>query len=115
MQSREMTYDFKIKANKGDSNQRRNWSQPQIDWFLNEGQELFIKRIAQPRKYDGRGFETNQRSIDDIRTIVNNPLSFGNVTDRFDNSLCIHHTGMIIYIMPPHMYEPTRELAQEEA
>lgn len=65
-----MHYDFKTKLNKIDSQQYRNLRIPEIDWKLNEAQELFVKMVAKPRLNKNLGFETSQRSIDDIRTIV---------------------------------------------
>ena len=72
MNSREMHYDFKQKLNKIDSQKYRNLLVPEIDWKLNEAQELFVKIIAEARVNDKIGFEKNQRTIDDIRTIVIN-------------------------------------------
>ena len=66
----EMHYDFKKKLNKVDSEQNRNLLIPEIDWALNEAQELFIKMVAEPRQRSFLGFEKSQRAIDDIRTIV---------------------------------------------
>lgn len=67
----EMHYDFKMKFNKQDSQQNRNLLIPEIDWLLNEAQEIFVKNIAFPRNPSSYlGFETSQRSIDDIRSIV---------------------------------------------
>lgn len=66
-----MHYDIKMKVNKIDSQSYRNLLIPQLDWILNEAQELFIKMIAMPRNINIlSGFEINQRTIDDIRTIV---------------------------------------------
>lgn len=66
-----MHYDFKMKANKVDSQKNRNFLIPEIDWILNEAQEIFIKNIAEPRNPNSYlGFETAQRTIDDIRPIV---------------------------------------------
>ncbi len=70
MNIKEMHYDFKKKLNKTDSQQWRNLLVPEIDWALNEAQELFIKMVAQPRLRSYMGFEKTQRSIDDIRTLV---------------------------------------------
>lgn len=70
MTIKDMHYDFKKKFNKIDSQQNRNLLIPEIDWALNEAQELFVKMIAQPRSKSYLGFEMNQRSIDDIRTVV---------------------------------------------
>lgn len=65
-----MHYDFKTKLNKIDSQQYRNLRIPEIDWKLNEAQELFVKLVAKPKLRNNLGFETSQRSIDDIRTVV---------------------------------------------
>jgi hypothetical protein len=67
---KDMHYDFKTKLNKIDSQQFRNLKVPEIDWKLNEASELFVKMIANPRVKNSLGFETSQRSIDDIRTVV---------------------------------------------
>ena len=67
----EMHYDIKMKVNKVDSQSYRNFLIPQLDWILNEAQELFIKMIAMPRNINSlSGFELNQRTIDDIKSIV---------------------------------------------
>lgn len=70
MTVQEMHYDFKMKLNKIDSQQYRNLRIQEIDWLLNEAQELFVKKVAFPRLYQITGFETSQRNIDDIRTLV---------------------------------------------
>lgn len=75
MDVRSMQYDFKQKINKVDSQQYRNLRVPEIDWKLNEATDIFIKSIAEPRKRNHLGFEVNQRTIDDIRTIVVNSVS----------------------------------------
>jgi len=70
MTIQEMHYDFKMKVNKVDSQQYRNLLIPEIDWALNEAQELFVKMVAEPRLRDQLGFEMTQRNTDDIRTLV---------------------------------------------
>lgn len=70
MTIQEMHYDFKQKMNRIDSQQNRDFKVPEIDWKLNEAQELFVKIIAEPRVGERLGLEYNQRTIDDIRTIV---------------------------------------------
>lgn len=72
MNAREMHYDFKQKLNKIDSEKYRNLIVPEIDWKLNEAQEVFVKMIAEPRLASQLGFEKNQRTINDIRSIVIN-------------------------------------------
>lgn len=70
MNAREMHYDFKQKLNKIDSQKYRNLYVPEIDWKLNEAQDVFVKMIAEPRFAKQIGFESNQRTIEDIITIV---------------------------------------------
>ena len=70
MSIKKMHYDFKMKFNKIDSQNHRNFLVPEIDWMLNEAAKLFVSIIAEPRLKKQLGFETSQRNIDDIRTIV---------------------------------------------
>lgn len=70
MNPREMHYDFKQKLNRIDSQKFRDLKVPEIDWKLNEAQEVFVKIIAEPRFKKEYGFESNTRTINDIRTIV---------------------------------------------
>lgn len=70
MTIREMHYDVKQKLNKLDSQKYRDLAVPEIDWNINEAQEIFAKMVAEPRVDNGLGFEVTQRSIDDVRTIV---------------------------------------------
>lgn len=84
-----MQYDVKVKLNKVDSQQFRNLKIPEIDWALNEAQEVFIKLIAEPRQKNGFGFEVNQRSIDDIRTLVVNNLTPLSATVFDDSSFLV--------------------------
>lgn len=79
MTAREMHYDFKQKLNKIDSEKYRNLLVPEIDWKLNEAQEVFVKSIAEPRVAGSTGFETSQRTIEDIQSVVKDQtLSAGN-------------------------------------
>lgn len=86
MNIRAMHYDFKQKLNKIDSQKYRNLLVPEIDWKLNEAIEVFVKMIAEPRyKNSDQGFESTQRSIDDIRTIViNQTLDSSLIPEEFD-------------------------------
>lgn len=70
MTIKDMHYDFKVKFNKIDSQQNKNLIIPEIDWLLNEAQNIFIDIVAQPRVANHLGFETSQKTIDDIRTLV---------------------------------------------
>lgn len=87
MNAREMHYDFKQKLNRIDSQKFRDLIVPEIDWKLNEAQEVFVKIIAEPRFKAENGFEENTRTINDIRTIVvNQTSSTGIVPTSFDSS-----------------------------
>lgn len=66
----DMHFDFKEKMNKIDSQTFINYRIPEIDRFLNDGMMIFIKNIAYPRNVRSSFVEKNQRTIDDIRTIV---------------------------------------------
>ena len=83
MTTREMHYDIKFKLNKIDSEQYRNFKVPELDWAINEAYEIFVKTIAEPRVKNHLGFETSQRTIDDIRTIVVNDKTL--VPTKIDN------------------------------
>jgi hypothetical protein len=100
MVSSEMIYDFKQKLNKIDSQSYRNLLIPEIDWKLNDAMDVFIKMIAQPR-YRPQGFEYNQRSIDDIRSIVKESVS-----------LPIKNNGKFDYVELPedYMYYASSEI-----
>jgi len=76
-----MHYDLKYKLNKVDSQQYRNLRVPEIDWVLNEAYEIYIKSIAEPRQKNNLGFETSQRSIDDIRVLVEDAVEINTVTN----------------------------------
>lgn len=82
-----MHYSFKKKLNKVDSQQNRNFLVPEIDWALNEACNLFVKMIAMPRtpERDVLGFESNQRTIEDIRTIVKSGEDPANQLDLTNN------------------------------
>lgn len=96
MTVKEMHYDYKQKLNKIDSQQYRNLKVPEIDWKLNEAQEVFAKVIAQPRLKESIGFEFSQRTIDDIRTIVvNQRVADGQVATLYDDD-----DGSYIAVLP---------------
>lgn len=84
MTIREMHYDFKRKLNKVDSQKYVNLTVPEIDWALNEAMTMFIKSVAEPRFSKEIGFEFNERTIDDLGTLV--------VNQSTDNSTCLAAT-----------------------
>ena len=55
MTIQDMHYDFKKKLDKIDSQQNKNLLIPEIDWVLNEAQEMFVKIVAFPKKYEYLG------------------------------------------------------------
>lgn len=82
----EMHYDFRQKLNKADSQMFRNLRSPEIDWYLNEAQLLFIRGIMDPRQR--YMLEISPRGIDDLNTIIKRsdevtPLSHEQDTDRY--------------------------------
>ena len=66
----EMHYDFKIKFNKLDSSDYRNFQLPEIDWMLNEGMWLFLKQRYGVNNTTNTGFDGSQKRIDDLRNLV---------------------------------------------
>lgn len=70
MNVREMQYDIRQKVNRLGTNQNQNLRIPELDWKINEAIGIFVKAVAQPRVPNHLGFETSQRSIDDVRTLV---------------------------------------------
>lgn len=84
MTIREMHYDFKRKLNKVDSQKYINLSIPEIDWALNEAMTMIIKSVAEPRFSKEIGFEFNQRTVDDLGSIV--------INQSLTNSTCLSAT-----------------------
>lgn len=70
MTVQDMHYDFKMKFNKIDSQKNRNLRIQEIDWLLNEAEQIFVKLVAYPRMFNHLGFEVNQRSTEDIREVL---------------------------------------------
>ena len=70
MNIREMHYDLRLKLNKVDSQKYRNLFVPELDWKLNEAEDMLVKAVAFPRQNKIIGFEVNQRIKDDLRGLV---------------------------------------------
>jgi hypothetical protein len=70
MNVKEMHYDFKFKYNKVDSQRNRNFRVPEIDWFLNEAEDIFKKLVAFPRYSTRLGLESSTRNTDSVSNIV---------------------------------------------
>lgn len=86
-----MHYDLKKKLNKVDSEKYRNLLIPEIDWALNEAQELYIKLILQPKLKDYLGSSMTQRTLDDIYTIVRQERDAENSFAVVDNVAELPH------------------------
>lgn len=70
MNIQDMHLDFKIKVNKIDSQQFAGLLVPQIDWLLNEAQEIFIKTRLGINNIYQKGLEASQKRIEDLRPLV---------------------------------------------
>ena len=65
-----MHYDFRVKLNRIDSAAYRDLKIPEVDRKLNEAINLFALLVAFPRIRNQFGFETTQRTTDDISPLV---------------------------------------------
>lgn len=101
-----MHYDFKKKLNKVDSQQYRNLLVPEIDWVLNEAQDMFIDNIAQPRLKTYLGFEKSQKNIDDIRAVVvdDNCFLITNTVGAYPNSIIVPLPSDYRYLTKAYVY-----------
>lgn len=70
MTVQEMHYEFKLKLNKVDSLDYSNFQVPEIDWYLNEAMNVFMKQRYGIFSSKGVGFEAIQKRIDDLRNLV---------------------------------------------
>ena len=70
MTVQEMHYEFKLKLNKVDSLDYSNFQVPEIDWYLNEAMNVYMKQKYGIFSSRGAGFETIQKRIDDLRNLV---------------------------------------------
>lgn len=116
MNVQEMHYDFKMKLDKLDSAQYRNYLIPEIDWLLNEAANMFIKMTVEPRYNPLAGFEKRTRDTDDIKNIVvdnyiideipngndefiytlpNDYMFYVSATIKMNNSLCGNRVGTL--------------------
>jgi len=84
----EQHIDFKRKLNKIDSASNVNIETPFIDEYLNEAQELFIKKRIQRNNIYRTGFEVTQKRIEDLKELVVRtppdklPLQLNKVDDK---------------------------------
>lgn len=81
MTVQEQHIDFKRKLNKIDTSVNINIEVPFIDEYLNEAQEIFIKRRIQHNNIYRVGFENTQKRIEDLKHIVKrNPTTSPNIS-----------------------------------
>lgn len=66
----EMHYDFKVKIDKVDSLVRDDFNVVEIDWLLNEAQEVFVKQRYGGNNPHRTGFEETQKRIEDLANLV---------------------------------------------
>ena len=68
-----MHYQFKVSMDRVDSASNSDFLPGEIDWLLNEAQDIFIEqrysKFSNPKK---NGFEETQKRIDDLSTLVIN-------------------------------------------
>lgn len=69
MTVQEMHYDFKFKFDKVDSLDKPNFTPAEIDWILNEAQNLVLKTKYSGNNAQRTGFEVSQKRIDDLKTL----------------------------------------------
>jgi len=81
----EMHYDFKKKLNKIDSQKYKNLLIPEIDWTLNEAQELFVNSVLKPRMKSYFGFKMDQELVHNIKPLIVN----GQGLDITDNMVTL--------------------------
>lgn len=65
-----MHYDFKVKIDKVDSLVREDFNVAEIDWLLNEAQEVFVKQRYGGNNPHQTGFEVNQKRMEDLASLV---------------------------------------------
>ena len=70
MTVQEMHYELKLKLNKIDTQDYSNLLIPEVDWYLNEAQTVFIKQRYGTTNIKREGFEESQKRIDDLKTLV---------------------------------------------
>lgn len=70
MTALEQHYDYKLKIDKIDTLDVDNMLPAEIDWILNEAQEILIKQRYGGNNSKKLGFEESQKRTDDLKTLV---------------------------------------------
>lgn len=66
----EMHYDFRLKCDRVDSLTNQDFNPAEIDWLLNEAQEVILKTKYSINNTYRAGFESTQKRYDDLSTLV---------------------------------------------
>lgn len=69
MNIHELHIDFKIKFDKIDTLQKKDFTDAEIDWLLNEAQEQFFRNHYKPNNLSRSGFEVTQDRIDELSNL----------------------------------------------
>lgn len=69
LNTQELHYDFKLKLDKIDSLSMPDFNIAQIDWLLNEAQDVFTKQRYQINNVYQSGFEASQKRYDDLKSL----------------------------------------------
>ena len=64
-----MHYDFLLKIDKVATAQKKNFNVAEIDWFLNEGQNVIKKQRLFGNNPKQLGFEEDQKRISDLSNL----------------------------------------------
>ena len=83
----EMHYEFKLKLNKVDSLDYNNFLVPEIDWYLNEAQSIYIKTRYSGNNSRAAGYEASQKRTDDLRNLVVRDKIFAAIPTSSDPSV----------------------------
>jgi len=70
MTIQEMNYDFRIKSDEVEALSNKAFLDAEIDWLLNEAQMRVIKQRLNLNNTRSRGFEMDQKRIDDLKELV---------------------------------------------
>lgn len=70
MDVKSMHFAFKLGMDRIDTQSNPDLNVAEIDWLLNEAQLIFINQLINPSKVKLRGFEGDQKTVDDLSNIV---------------------------------------------
>lgn len=70
MTLQELHYDFDLKIDKVATFSKEDFTRAEKDWLLNEAQKVFVKTRITGNNVSGTAFETTQKRIDDLSSLV---------------------------------------------